>query len=264
MIEESKVSLPLNNLGTLRGFGVFDFFRMRGKKFSFLDDHLDRFERSQKFMGLSNIIDRDEIKDAINTLADWNNMPDSGFKLVLLANGDDLDSRLSPLFYILHSDLSKHIPPVYGGVILHEYVREYPLIKSINYFTSNLLHRKRIMSSAIDVVYHSNDLVSEASRSNIFIVKDGKLLTPGKNILEGVTRKQVLKFAPEFIPIAIEDLRVADLHSADEVFISSTLKEICPIVEIDGKQIGSGKVGPYTRRINKRFQELVNDSLLAI
>lgn len=264
VIEESKAALSLSNLGTLRGFGVFDFLRMREGQFSFLQGHLDRFERSQKFMGLSEVIGQDEIKDALNTLKEWNGFSQGGFKLVLMGDGNEEDPKLTPLFYILHSDLGKYKPPAVGNIITHEYIREYPLIKSTNYFTSNLLHRKRAMAGAIDVVYHMNNAVSEASRSNVFVVKDGKLITPARNILEGITRKQLLKIAPDVIPTSVEDVSPEDLHSADEVFLCSTLKEVCPIVEIDGKPIGNRKVGPYTRKLSKRFQELISDSLLIL
>lgn len=258
-MEESKVALSLSNLGTLRGFGVFDFFRMRNGRFMFLPEHLNRFERSQKFMGLSEVIRKDEIMDALDTLKEWNGFSDGGFKLILLADGNESDQKLSPLFYILHTDLTKYQAPAYGSIITHEYIREYPLIKSTNYFTSNLLHRKRVMAGALDVVYHMNDAISEASRSNVFIVKGDKLLTPSRNILEGITRKQILKIAPDIIPTSTEDVSVKDLTSADEVFLTSTLKEVCPIVEVDGKPIGSGKVGPFTRKLNKKFQELIKD-----
>ncbi len=259
VVEESKASLALGGLGTLRGFGVFDFFRMRNGKFCFLQDHLDRFEKSQKFMGLSEMISQDEIRDALDTLKDWNKLPNSGFKLVLLGDGSESDAKLSPLFYILNNDLSSHKAPGYASVILHKYLREYPLIKSTNYFTSNLLHRKRIMAGAVDVLYHSNDVVTEASRSNVFIVKEGQLITPSKNILAGITRKHLLELAPDILPTVEADIQVDDLLTADEVFISSTLKEVCPIVEVDGKSIGSGKVGPVSRRLTTLFQEKLRD-----
>ena len=257
VVEESKASLSLDGLGTLRGYGVFDFFRMRDGKFCFLQDHLDRFEKSQKFMGLSELISQDEIRDALDTLKDWNKLPNSGFKLVLLGDGSESDPKLSPLFYIINNDLANHQPPAYASVILHKYLREYPLIKTTNYFTSNLLHRKRMMTGAIDVLYHSNDLVTEASRSNVFIVKDGQLITPAKNILAGITRKNILELAPSVLPTVEADVKVEDLKTADEVFISSSLKEVCPIIEVDGKPIGTRKVGPVTRRLSNLFQEKI-------
>jgi len=259
VVEESKVSLELGGLGTLRGFGVFDFLRTRNGKFFFLEDHLERFERSQKFLGLSTIIRQEEIRDALDTLSEWNTIPDSGLKLVLLGDGTENDPKLSSLFYILHTDLSNYKVPLFASVILHEYQREYPLIKSTNYFTSNLLHRKRMMAGALDVIYHKDGIVSEASRSNVFIVKEGRLVTPTKNVLKGVTRKQLLEIGQLVTDTYEGDVSVSDLLKADEVFISSTLKEVCPIVEIDGKPVGKGNVGPVTRKMSRLFQERLLD-----
>lgn len=259
IVDEKEASLSVHHIGVVRGFGVFDFFRMRNKKYCFLEDHLDRFERSQQFMGLSSIIPKEEIREALDMLKDWNGISDAGFKLVLLGDGDETGSELNPFLYITQSDLSNHTKLPFASVILHEYLREYPHIKTTNYLTSNLLHKKRVAAGAIDVIYHHNDLVSEASRSNLFIVKDGSLFTPASNILHGVTRKQVLQLCEGVINVSVQDISVSEMLTADEVFITSTLKEICPIVEIDGKSIGSGKVGPLTRKVSAMFQQLIQD-----
>lgn len=259
VVDEQEVGLSIHNLGVHRGFGVFDFFRMRDGKYSFIQDHLDRFENSQKFIELSHIIKQDEIREAVDTLRDWNGYKDAGFKLMLLADGKESDSELSPLFFILHSDLTNHQPAPYASVILHEYVREYPKIKTISYFTSNLLHRRKTKTGAIDVIYHKDNQISEASRSNVFIIRDGVFKTPAEHILKGITRKQVLKVASEVGKVEITNVSVDDFITADEVFICSTLKEICPIVEIEGSPVGSGKVGPLSRKVSQLFQQKMMD-----
>ncbi|MEM6641798.1 MAG: aminotransferase class IV [Bacteroidota bacterium] len=257
VIEESKASLPLDGIGTLRGFGVFDFFRMRNGAFCFLEDHLTRFERSQKFLGLSDVIGKDEIRDALDTLTGWNQLPESGLRMVVLGEGLETDHKLSPLFYILQTDLSKHRPLPFASVITHEYHREYPLIKSNNYFTSNLLHRKRMMAGALDVIYYKDGVVSEASRSNIFLVKGNRLITPKKNVLPGVTRSKILALASDVLEVSEAPISLTDLMEADEVFLTSTLKEVCPIVEIDAQRVGKGSVGVNTRKIAQKFREHV-------
>ncbi|MEM6737435.1 MAG: aminotransferase class IV [Bacteroidota bacterium] len=264
VVKESEVSFPIHNLGITRGFGVFDFFRMRKGNYCFLQDHLDRFERSQKFMQLSAIISQDEIRGAIDALSERNKYKDAGFKLFLFGDGKETDEKLSPLFYITHTNLNNHTSETYARVILHEYTREYAEIKSVNYFTSNILHYKRVKAGAIDIIYHKDNQISEASRSNVFIVKDGILSTPKDHILEGITRKSVLQFAPQVIETRIGPISIQDFRHADEVFICSTLKEICPIVEVDGALIGKGKVGPITRKINQLFQEKIKGEFIPI
>lgn len=253
LLEESKAHISIHNLGLQRGFGIFDLFRGRNGKPVFMEDHLDRFDRSQAFLGLDRIISKEEIRDAVTGLQEWNDFQESAFRLMLLGDGSEAEARLKPLFYITNSDLSAHSSPESAGVILHEYLREYPKIKSINYLTSNHLHRKKMEASAIDVIYHSNGLITEASRSNVFIVKDGVMKTPGENILEGITRKQVLGFCENIAPCLVGDVTVDEFMEADEIFISSTLKEILPIVSINGNRIGDGRTGAITYQIREHF-----------
>ncbi|WP_420318659.1 aminotransferase class IV [Ekhidna sp.] len=258
VIDESDASLSIHSIGANRGFGVFDFFRMRNGKYCFLEEHLERFARSQKFMELSEIIEKDEIKEALEMLRDWNGFNDAGFKLVLLGDGSESDPALDPLFFITQTNLKNHQVPPFSSIILHEYLREYPQIKSTNYFTSNLLHRKRIAAGSIDVVYHHEGIISEASRSNIFIVKEGVVQTPKRNILEGVTRMNVLKIAENIVAIEQTDITVEELKSADEIFLTSTLKEVLPIVEVDGQKVGNGSVGRITRQLRAAFEDLLH------
>lgn len=257
LIEESKASISIHNLGLQRGFGIFDLFRGRNGRPVFLEDHLERFDRSQAFLGLERSIAKDEIRQAVADLQRLNGFNESTFRLMLLGDGKESDPVLKSLFYVTNSDISSLRNPETASVILHEYVREYPEIKSINYLTSNRLHRKKMAAGAIDVIYHSNGLVSEASRSNVFIVRDGHLSTPQSSILHGITRKQLLAFAEEIAPTKVEDFSVEDLLSADEVFICSTLKEVLSITTVDGQKIGDGRTGSFTRKIQKRFLELV-------
>ena len=258
VVEESKASISIHNIGVQRGFGIFDFFRVRNGKPAFMEDHLDRFYKSQAFLGLDRLIEKDEIRDAINELQKRNGYKEGAFKLMLLADGSESEPVLKPLFYITNSDTSRHVRPETANAILHEYVREYPAIKSTNYFTSNYLHRAKKKADAIDVIYHHNGILSEASRSNVFVVKDGLLMTPSTNILLGVTRKNVLSFAEDIMHVAVQDVTLEDLKSADEVFITSTLKEIMPITLIDGNRVGEGSAGKYTMKIHRAFLDLLN------
>jgi len=253
LVEEEKASLSIHNLGVQRGFGIFDLFRGRNGKPVFMDDHLERFDRSQRYLGLSRLISKEEIKDAIEGLQQWNIYRESTFRLMLLGDGTESHPVLKPLFYIVNTDISEQRNPDSAYVILHEHLREYPSVKSINYFTSNYLHRKKMEADAIDVVYHFNNQVTEASRSNIFVIKDGEMFTPSDNILAGVTRKHILKFSNDILPTQVTDVSLEMLKNADEVFLSSTLKEVMPVVKIDGIKVGDGRVGAFTKKIQESF-----------
>lgn len=255
VVDESKSSISIHNVGVQRGFGVFDLFRGRNSKPTFMEDHLDRFDRSQQFLGLDWLIEKEEIREAVDALQRKNGFKESTFKLMLLGDGSEAEKTLKPFFYITNPDLTIHRNPESAAIILHEYLREYPEIKSINYLTSNYLHRKRMKANAIDIIYHKCGQISEASRSNVFVVRDGEMITPKSNILAGITRKNILAIANDIAKIHVQELALDDFKSADEIFITSTLKEVLPIVEVDGVKVGDGRIGSISTQVIKRFSD---------
>lgn len=256
IVSDEKAFIPANQLGATRGFGVFDFFRMRHDRPTFMDYHLDRFDRSQKFLDLSRLISREEILQAIEDLSKKNRFSDAGFKLVLFGDGKDNDPELMPFFYITQTDMSTHDPGLVCNLIMHEYLREYPEVKTVNYLTTNLLHKRRVKAGAIDVLFHKGGILSEAARSSIFIIKDGQLKTPVRNILGGITRKHILSFGPDILPVQQTDVTVDDLLAADEVFIGATGKEVMGVLSIEGQPVGDGQLGTFTQKIQAAYRSL--------
>lgn len=256
-LPEDKATLPLTQTGFQRSYGIFDLFRTHNGKPRFLPDYLNRFENSQRFLGLSHIIPKEEINHAVTELQARNGLVDSTFKLVLMGDGiDHPETLFVPYFFIINKPIAAPIPNAQLKVITHEFVREFPKIKSLNYLTSYRLHQKKIAAKAGEVVYHWNGQVSEASRSNIFAIKDGTLITAEEHILNGITRKHVLNVARQIMPVEM-GLSHETFLNADEVFATSTLKDVMPIIEID-QESTSGKA-VFTQKIQKAFKEYIND-----
>jgi len=259
LVDEAEASISIHNLGVHRGFGIFDFFKARNGKPTFFEDYLDRFDNSQQFLHLSRHISKEEVQSAVGALLEKNGFANSSLKLLLLGDGVDADDAISPLFFIINAPFEEALGIPETNLILEDYVRENPMIKSINYFTSYQVHQRKKKYSAMDVLYHKNGIVSEASRSNVFIVKDGVLLTPEKNILHGITRKHILKIAEGVIETHIQDVTVDDVLSADEVFISGTIKEVMPVLKIEDHIVGNGRPGSETIRLHNLFKEHVRN-----
>jgi len=102
--------------------------------------------------------------------------------------------------------------------------------------------------------------VLEGTTSNVFFIKGGALVTPPENagILAGITRAYVLRAAADIgVTAELRDVRESELFDADEMFISSTLREIFPVVRLDGRAIASGRPGPVTRRLHEAFRKYV-------
>jgi branched-chain amino acid aminotransferase len=116
--------------------------------------------------------------------------------------------------------------------------------------------RLEATSAGVDeaIMLDLDGYVSEAPGNNVFVVRDGIVLTPPENILEGITRETVFELcARADLPFEVHQLTMFDLHNADEAFLSTTAGGITPIIEVDGLAIGDGKPGPITRRIRSDY-----------
>lgn len=250
--DPEKVTVSVKDVGFLRGFGIFDFFRIMNGKPIFMSDHLDRFLNSASKMGLSHSYSKESLAGIINEIASQSVDSCLGVKLVLTAglslNGFDPvgESEL----YIFPGVFSFAEPTTGMRLISREYKREMADIKSLNYAFA--LREMPVVRAAggDDLIYHTSEFgVSESSRSNLFYVKDGVIHTPADHILEGITRKKVIELASSVYEVRVGACSLEDFINADEVFTTGSTKRVLPIFSIDGKQIGDGKRGKVTERL---------------
>jgi len=131
--------------------------------------------------------------------------------------------------------------------------------KVANYLTSVLAIREARQQGATEAfIIDGRGHVLEGTTSNVFLVKEGRLVTPPEEsgILSGITRAYLLRAAERLaIHVSIRDIREEELPNVDELFISSTLREVLPVVRLDGRPVGSGKPGPLTRQIHTEFRK---------
>jgi branched-chain amino acid aminotransferase len=140
-----------------------------------------------------------------------------------------------------------------------EHVRAIAEIKTTNYALPVWHSVQWKNAGAEDVLYHQDGQVSESSRSNFFIVKDGVISTPDRHVLMGITRKQIMKLAGN---VKIRPVSFEETLEADEAFISSTTKILLPVTKIDDHKIGTGKPGPVTLDILEKFRLLEKENSL--
>lgn len=248
----SDVHVSVKDVGFLRGFGIFDFFRIMDGKPVFLTDHLDRFIRSATLMGLQLGYSKSELASFIHELAAMSTDACLGVKMVLTGgeSSNGFEPAASSNLWILPG-VFQFADPIRGlGLMSHVYAREMADIKSLNYAYAirNWAHVKA--AGADDIIYHTVEHgVSESSRSNLFYVKDGVIHTPKAHILAGVTRKHVIELASEKYEVRIGYCSLADFLQADEVFTTGSTKRIVPILAIDGQKIGDGTRGPIAKHL---------------
>ncbi len=146
-----------------------------------------------------------------------------------------------------------------GRLITHEFQREWPEIKSTNYLNSLILDSIRKEQDAVDILYLTRDGVSECSRSNFFMLRNNKLITPSSKILEGITRKIILNLSKNIFEVEERTVLQNEIKTAEEVFITSTSKGLMPIVQIDNHLIGRGKVGKGTSKLSLLFEKYIEN-----
>jgi branched-chain amino acid aminotransferase len=115
------------------------------------------------------------------------------------------------------------------------------------------------------IVLTADGHVSEGSAENLFIVKDGVLITPPvtDNILEGITRRRLMEIAggPLGLPMVERSIDRTELYTADEVFLCGTGAQISPVIEIDRRTVGSGRPGPISRQLSRTYFDAVRGTL---
>lgn len=260
-LPEKEASLGITDLSIRRGFGIFDFFRSVGFNPLFIDDHISRFYASSEKINLKIPVPQDEIKRICKKLIFENKIEDSGIRIILTggysANGytpaePNLIITNEPVKVVSEDVRSKGVK-----VISHDYQREYPDVKTINYFTGIMKQKEAEAKGAFDILYHDRGALRELTRSNIFIVdENNNLLTPANKILKGITRKNVIQLAKKDFNVEEKDLSMNDLFSAKEVFLTGTTKKILPIIQLDDQIISDGKPGIVSLKLIEEFNTL--------
>jgi branched-chain amino acid aminotransferase len=271
--EEAKVSVF--DHGLLYGDGVFEGIRAYGGRVFRLDEHLDRLYDSAKTIALEVPIAKQEMSEAIREVLRRNGLRDAYIRPIVTRGVGDLglDPRKCPVPTVIiiavewgamYGDLyEKGLTGVTVSVRRNPAEALPPNVKSLNYL-NNILAKIEANCKGGDeaIFFDTNGYLSEGSGDNIFVVKNGEIVTPPTlNNLRGVTRLVVLECAVDLgIEVIERNMGYFDLYSADEVFVTGTAAEVGPIVTIDGRTIGSGRPGPVTRQLMSAFKTATQQS----
>ncbi len=253
------ISVPVSSLSVNRGYGAFEFFEViRGKPF-YGDRHLARFRHSMELMRLE-ILFNDQLETLVQEIIQRNQLQYGYIKLFALPHAQCYDQIHAAALYILPSGIPTFNAKLFtegAKLFLRNYQRFLPEAKSTSYLAGQYWMDGQSDHRVADVLFHNGSSVQECSRGNLFIVRDGTVVTPGENVLMGVTRGLVLELLVKQGILHTEaEVSLSLLHNADEVFISSTSKLIMPIVVIDEFPVGTGKPGPVTLRLRHALQML--------
>ena len=253
------------------GDAVWEGLRVYNGRVFKLEEHLDRLMNSAHTMMFSGIPSREDITEAIYKTLAANGMSDETHIRLTLTRGKKVTSGMSPHWNKEGCSL----------IVLAEWKRKIFDGKMLRLITSSV---RRNPPMCVDSKIHHNNLInnilakieanvagvddavmldlygfaSETNAMNLFIVKDGVLLTPFADAcLPGITRKTLLEIAQDKgFPFAEKNISITELYTADECFTTGSMGELSPVGEIDGRSIGAGERGRITQQFQSWYNEL--------
>lgn len=262
--------------GLLYGDGIFEGIRAYNGRVFRLKEHIDRLFCSAKALLLSIPMSRAAISRAVVDTCRKSKIRDGYIRLVVTRGQGTLGLNPNrcgkPSVIIIADKIQLYPPALYQRgmeIITVPTVRNLhsalnPAIKSLNYL-NNILAKIEANNAGCEeaVMLNAAGFVSECTGDNLFIVKEGGLMTPplSAGALYGITRQVVIDLAGQSgIPVAEPNLTRYDLFNADECFLTGTGAEIVPVVKIDGRVIGTGKPGVLTAKLVAQYHALTKVS----
>lgn len=273
IVEGSEARVPVTDHGLLYGDGIFEGIRVYGRSVFRLADHLRRFEISARAIGLELPVGAGALEEIVLETVRADGREESYIRLLATrgegALGIDPSTCPHPRIICIVDEvrlfaedkLSCGLDLVTASLRRPASDALDPRVKSLNYLNSVLARREAGLRGADDaLILNAAGLVAEASAANVFIAREGALLTPPANdgALEGVTRASVFEIAAqEAIPLCEKSLSRIDLLGADEVFLTGTGARIAAVATLDGQPIGQPGKRPITARLQEAFAEFV-------
>ena len=260
-LSEAKVSVL--DRGFIFGDGVYEVIPVFGKRLFRLEEHLERLENSLKAIKLENPLSRQEWIDTLEKLIARNQGENQAIYLQVTRGPAKRDHNFPktvvPTVFI-KSDPIEAQPPSEGvkAITCADIRWQLCDIKSIALLANILLRRQAVEAGAYEAILIRDGYVMEGAASNVFIVVDGVAITPPKSqfILPGITRDLILEVMQAAkLPCREAEIPESQLHLAEEIWVTSSTREIVPIVTLDNKPVGNGEIGPIWEQVLKLYQE---------
>ena len=273
LFDKSDAKISVYDHGLLYGDGVFEGIRSYAGHVFRLEQHVDRLYDSARAIHLAIPMAKTEMVQAVLDTLAVNQLQDAYIRLVVTrgAGSLGLDPRKTtdPQVIIITDSISLYPEELYehglkiitSGTIRNHPAALNPRIKSLNYLNNILAKIEGTNAGCLEALMLNHEgKISECTGDNIFVVSRGVLHTPSidSGILDGITRQAVIELARgRGLAVHERTMDRHDVYTADECFLTGTAAEVIPVVECDGRPIGSGKPGPITQDLRKRFHALV-------
>ena len=252
-VEQAQISIF--NPAISASFGIYETVKVdRGRPF-YLEQHLFRLLESAKLVDIDLPVKIDSMLAWFEKLRQVD--PTATWSLRVIVIGATV-AGAQPVVAMQPMPLATYPSDFYqdgAPAILYEGQRFLPKCKSFNLLVNYLSRREATRVGALEGILHHQGYLTEGSRSNLFAVCQGQLVTPlGEMVLSGITRDIIIQVMQETGYPVEERMLPVDISLYDELFISSTSMHVMPITQIDGRSVGTGQVGPITKVAMAQFE----------
>lgn len=258
-----QANISINDIAVLRGYSAFEALRTYDRRPFHLAEHLERLYRSAEMIDLGIPRTREDVAGVVREIIERNTYRHAAVRM-LVTGGESEDGVMAigkPKLIVMISPLGERDLERFARgyfLITSRLQRETPEAKTSNYTSAVRALKEAARRGADDALFvNEQGHVQEATRSNFFLFRGDTLVTPRAEVLIGITRNVVLDLARGRFPIEERPILLEELALADEAFVTSSSKEIVPVVRIDDQVIGSGKPGSRTTELEQRFIEMV-------
>ena len=251
--------IPINDVAVLRGYSAFESLRTYDRRPFHMDEHLTRLYRSADLMALEIPFTREFVAGVVRDIIKRNSYKYASIRILVTGgvSEDGIFPSGEATLAVLITELEERDIQLFErGVklITTHLQRNIPEAKTSSYATAIHALKEAARCGASDALYvNGQDQVLECTRSNFFIFRGNTLVTPRTGVLMGVTRDVVLSLAEGRYRVEERPIALSELALADEAFVTSSSKEITPVIQIDDRVIGNGEVGYRTYELEQRF-----------
>ncbi len=269
-VEKQDAKISVFDHGLLYGDGAFEGIRSYDSLIFKCEEHIDRLYETADAIELTIPLSKDEMIQRIADTLKENNLTDAYIRVIVTRGTGDLGldpkkCQGKPSVIIIADKIVLYPQEFYSNGIEIITVKTrrnhpealHPKLKTLNYLNNILAKIEAGKEGYIEAIMLDHEgYVAECTGDNIFLIKDGNMLTPNRGILLGITRNTVMGIAKEE-GISTEErlIKLDEVYSADECFLTGTAAEIIPVVKVDGHVIGTGKPGEVTKKMITQFKE---------
>ena len=263
-LDEAKVSVL--DRGFIFGDGVYEVIPAYGSKALRFKHHMQRLQNSLDAVRITNPLSNEKWQEIINKLIAATDSLDQSVYLHITRGVASRDHQFpdgtKPTVFVMSSALypvdSKLLDKGIAAITLDDIRWQYCNIKAIALLPNILLRQQAVDKDAKEAILIRDGFMTEGAASNVFIVKDGTIKTPPKNnqLLPGITRDLVVELAKNHkMPIQETAISEEEFLAADEIWLTSSTKEILPVTLINNQQVGKGKPGPVWQNMFSKYQD---------